>query len=183
MSASSLHLELELLLLVDELTHALQRLLQVENLDGPAKLTLDEYNLEKSAKMDYSDHVEDGLPHMGEAPELYSKKILYQYREGIEDTRKLYNNQLEIIIILDYTIHRNRFKQTLRFEYCVIPECKHNLLLTRALVHIWEICQAFSCTQSYNGEFGCRRIHLLMTDFRITGKFLNQNFNCNFMFH
>ena len=88
MSASSLHLELELLLLVDELAHAMQRMLQVENLDGPPKLVLEEYNLETSARMDYSDYVHDDLPHMGEAPALYSRSVLHQYCSGAEDTRE-----------------------------------------------------------------------------------------------
>ena len=57
----------------------------------------------------------------------------------------------------------------MRFEYCSIPQCKYNLALTRALVLMWEICQAYGCAQSYNGQFGCGRIHMMLTDLRVPG--------------
>ena len=89
MSGSIVQLEIELVLLVDELTHAIQKMLQVETLDNPQGLTLDEYILEPNAQLNYTDEMDDSMPHMGEPIPLYTKKVLHSYREGEESDRKL----------------------------------------------------------------------------------------------
>ena len=90
MSGNSLALELELMILVDELAHAFQKMLQIENLDGKPDLAFEDFKLAPNAKMNLTpDNNPDDLPYMGDPTPLYTKKVLHEFMAGLENTRKL----------------------------------------------------------------------------------------------
>ena len=89
MSGCIVKLENELMLLVDELSHAIQKMLQIENFDGPLGLSLDEYKLEPNATLEETGDIDDSMSHVGDPTPLYSKKTLYAFSEGEQDDRKL----------------------------------------------------------------------------------------------
>ena len=88
MSADPFYLEVEMILLVDEITHSIQKMLQIENFDGPPGLTIDEYSIEPDAVLEIPGELPDDIPFMGEASVLYSKKVRYAYRPCDEEERK-----------------------------------------------------------------------------------------------
>ena len=86
MSGSTTKLEIELLILTDELTHALLKVIQIENLNGPPKLEIVEYQYDSTEQ--YEDSIPDDLPHMGPPKHLYTRSTKYSYSQGYEDDRK-----------------------------------------------------------------------------------------------
>ena len=86
------NLETELLIGLDNLAHAIQQTLNVNNLsnDDNPDLAILEYHPEHDATVAHIDEIEDGVPHMAMPVTFYHEEELYKYRSNDEEYRKWY---------------------------------------------------------------------------------------------
>ena len=80
-------------------------------------------------------------------------------------------------IVLDYHRLNWLFRTSFQISFTNLhPLCRWDKAMCRLIYLIWEFCQMFSIAQQYNGRFTVGpnyqkgRAHLLVTDFRVTGK-------------
>ena len=95
MSASNDHLGLELILLWDELSHAIQQMLNCHNVhcsknapkNAPSIVT-QEFNLDTDIRADVTPDAQDSYPYMAASEQYYTRNIRHKYTEAEEEQRK-----------------------------------------------------------------------------------------------
>ena len=99
MSSLDEHLGLELVLLWDELAHAIQKLLNAHNQydrhDAPKNkptITVQSFTPEPQVQLNLTPDGND-YPYMPEAQTYFSRDVKYEYSESDEETRKYYSHQ------------------------------------------------------------------------------------------
>ena len=179
MSGNCRNLETELIIGFDNVAHAIQKALNVNNItdERTSTISIDRYQVDNEAIVSYPDDhsLTDGMPNMAAPFPLYYKEVLHQYNSSQEEDRKYkkYSYKQKITYSLDYERLRDLFKSQFQIFFTNLHEtCKWDFAMVKLIYTIWEVCQMHGCAISWNGVFGQysrNRCFFTVMDFRVSG--------------
>ena len=180
-SGNQRNLPTELLIQWDLVSQAIQKLLNVNNINDPKhpihrfnkpKLETYEFIRNDEAHISYPGDIEDNMPDMLNGP-VYNKHVMHAYTENEEEKREyFFLMNLILICLIDYQYLRDHFRENMFIRFSHIhPDSLWDRCIVRLILSLWELCQTYGVAMVYTGEFSRGRNHLNLQDFRITGNY------------